>query len=406
MSQLRKAFAFILVWTQIVLFSPLDARAQANGDATNPGPSADELHQLVAPIALYPDSLVGQIFAASQYPTQIVEAQRWMETNSGLSAAQVAQGANSQSWDASVKSLTAFPKVLNDMNTNLSWTSALGEAYYSDPQGVLQAVQVMRAQAKAAGTLQSTSQQKVETQGQTIIIQPADPQVIYVPQYNPTVAYGAPVAAYPGYTSSDLALTGVLAFGAGVAVGALINSSDGWGNNNWGCNWHGGNVSYNHNVYVSNTNNYRKWNNNSNNWNNNNNWNKNTNSWNNNNKNWNNNNKNWNGNNANWNSANKNQARNDWNQNQNRTQPKNDWNRNAGNVNRADRGYGYSGGGAKSNAFGGSRPGGDAWADSGRGRSSLGGGGGFGGRGGGGGGGGGGGHGGFGGGGRRGGGRR
>ncbi len=404
MSRLRKAFAFILVWTQIVLFSPLYARAQANGDTANPGPSADELHQLVAPIALYPDSLVGQILAASQYPTQIVEAQRWMETNSGLSAAQVAQGANSQSWDASVKSLTAFPKVLNDMNTNLSWTSALGEAYYSDPNGVLQAVQVMRAQAKAAGTLQSTSQQTVETQGQTIIIQPADPQVIYVPQYNPTVAYGAPVAAYPGYTSSDLALTGVLAFGAGVAVGALINSSDGWGNNNWGCNWHGGNVSYNHNVYVSNTNNYRKWNNNSGNWNNNNSWNKNTNSWNNNNnKNWNNNNnKNWNGNNGSWNSANKNQARNNWNQNQNRTQPKNDWNRNAGNVNRADRGYGYSGGGAKSNAFGGSRPGGDAWADSGRGRSSLGGGGGFGGRGGGGGGG----HGGFGGGGRRGGGRR
>jgi len=182
-----------------------------------------------APIALYPDSLVGQILAASQYPTQIVEAQRWMETNSGLSAAQVAQGANSQSWDPSVKSLTAFPKGLNDMNTNLSWTSVLGEAYYSDPQGVLQAVQVMRAQAKAAGTLSSTSQQTVETQGETIIIQPADPQVIYVPQYNPTVPNGAPVGAYPGYTSSDLALTGVLAFGAGVAVGALINSSDGWG---------------------------------------------------------------------------------------------------------------------------------------------------------------------------------
>jgi len=391
MSQLKQAFTFILILTQVVLISPLAAYPQAE-DRSSPGPSADELHQLVAPIALYPDSLVGQILAASQYPTQIVEADRWMQSNSGLSPTQLAQGANSQSWDPSVKSLTAFPKVLDNMNTNLSWTSALGEAYYSDSQGVLQAVQVMRAQAQAAGTLQSNAQQKVVTQGQTIVIEPANPQVIYVPQYNPTVAYGAPVTAYPGYSGADLALTGVLAFGAGVAVGALVSSSDGWGYNNWNTNWHGGHVSYNNNVYVSNTNNYHAWNNNSSNWNKNNNWNKNTNSWNNN--------KNsWNKNNSDWNNANRNQAKNNWNQNQNRNQAKSDWSKNAGNVNRADRGFGNSGGGARSNAFGGSRPGGDAWADSGRGRSSLGGGG-FGGRGGGGG------HGGFGGGGRRGGGRR
>ena len=396
MAHFRQTFAITLIWASVVLYSPLSVYAQAASDTSNPGPTADELHQLVAPIALYPDSLVGQILAASQYPTQVVEAQRWLQTNSGLTPEQLAQGANSQSWDPSVKSLTAFPNVLDNMNTNLSWTSALGEAYYSDPQGVLQAVQVMRAQAQAAGTLKSNSQQTVTTQGQTIIIQPADPQVIYVPQYNPTVVYGAPVAAYPGYSGADLALTGVLAFGAGIAVGALISSSDGWGYNNWNTNWHGGNVTYNKNVYVSNTNNYHAWNNNSSNWNKNNNWNKNTNSWNNNN-----NNNNWNkNNNNNWNNANHNNGG-----NANRNQGKNDWNRNAGNANRADRGYGYSGGGAKSNAFGGSRPGGDAWADSGRGRSSLGGGGGgFGGRGGGGGGGGG--HGGFGGGGHRGGGRR
>jgi uncharacterized membrane protein YgcG len=379
MSHFRQAFAISLIWALVVLYAPLSVYAQPASDAANPGPTTDELHQLVAPIALYPDSLVGQILAASQYPTQIVEAQRWVQTNSGLTPTQLAQGANSQSWDPSVKSLTAFPQVLDNMNTNLSWTSALGEAYYSDPQGVLQAVQVMRAQAQAAGTLQSNSQQKVVTEGQTIVIQPADPQVIYVPQYNPTVVYGAPVAAYPGYSGADLALTGVLAFGAGIAVGALISSSDGWGYNNWNTNWHGGNVTYNRNVYVSNTNNYHAWNNNSSNWNKNNNWNKNTNGWNNNS---NNNNWNKNNNNNNWNNANRNNAG-----NANRNQPKNDWNRNAGNVNRADRGYGYSGGGAKSNAFGGSRPGGDAWADSGRGRSSLGGGGGggFGGRGGGGG---------------------
>jgi len=115
MSQLKRAFAFIIILTQVVLISPLAAYAQA-GDSASPGPSADELHQLVAPIALYPDSLVGQILAASQYPTQIVEAQRWMQSNSGLSPTQLAQGANSQSWDPSVKSLTAFPKVLDNIN--------------------------------------------------------------------------------------------------------------------------------------------------------------------------------------------------------------------------------------------------------------------------------------------------
>ncbi len=382
MLQFCQALAFILIWTQLMLSSPLMVYAQASGNTQNSGPTTAELHQLVAPIALYPDSLVGQILAASQYPTQIVEAQRWVQNNSGLSSTQLAQGANSQSWDPSIKSLTAFPKVLNNMNTNLSWTSALGEAYYSDPQGILQAVQVMRAQAQAAGTLQTNSQQTVVTQGQTIIIEPANPRIIYVPQYNPTVVYGAPVAAYPGYSNSDLLLTGVLAFGAGIAVGALIGSSDGWGYNNWNTNWHGGSVSYNNNVYVSHTNNYHAWNSNSSNWNKNNSWNKNTNSWNNNN--------NWNKSN-NWNNASHNQA-------------KNSWNRSASNFDRSDRGYGYSGGGARSNAFGGSRPGGDAWADSGRGRSSFGGGGGWGGRGGGGWGGGGGGR--WGGGGRRGGGRR
>jgi hypothetical protein len=364
MLRLRQALAFILIWTEIILLSPLVGNAQVSGDSVNPGPTTAELHQLVAPIALYPDSLVGQILAASSYPTQIVEAQRWMQSNSGLSSAQLAQAANSQSWEPSVKSLTAFPKVLDNMNTNLSWTSALGEAYYSDPQGVLQAVQVMRAQAQAAGTLQSNDQQKVVTQGQTIVIQPANPQVIYVPQYNPTIVYGAPVAAYPGYSSSDLMLTGMLAFGAGIAVGALINSSDGWGSNNWNCNWHGGNVSYNKNIYVSNSNNYRGWNSSSSNRNKNNNWNSSQAR------------KNWNNSQAknDWNkSQNRKRAKNDWNQNRNRNQAKNDWSQNASNFNRSDRGFGNSSGWRGSNAFGGSRPGGDAWADSDRGRSSFGG---------------------------------
>src|SRR5260370_1874195 len=150
-----------------MLSSTLMAYGKASGDTQTSGPTTADLHQLVARIGVCPDSLVGQILAASQYPTEIVEAQRWVQNNSGLSPTQLAQGANSQSWDPSIKSLTAFPKVLNNMNTNLSWTSALGEAYYSDPQGVLKAVQVMRAQAHAAGTLQSNDQQKARTQGHT-----------------------------------------------------------------------------------------------------------------------------------------------------------------------------------------------------------------------------------------------
>ncbi len=359
MRGLKRAIALALTCAQIVAagawlrVSPAFAQVEAAQGAGASKPTAAELQQLVAPIALYPDALVAQIVAASTHPTEIVEAARWLQQNSGLTGTDLAQAANNQSWDPSVKSLTAFASVLNNMNTNLSWTSALGEAYYSDPQGVMSTIQAMRAKAQAAGTLQSTSQQTVTAQGSTIIIQPASPEVVYVPAYNPTIVYGAPVAVYPGYSDADLALTGVLAFGAGIAVGALIASSDGWGWNNWNSNWGGGNVIYNRNVYISNNNIYH--NNNWNNWNHNHNWNRNTN--------WNN---NWNRN-HNWN-----QAKNNW----NNSQAKNNWNKNGSNADRIDRGYGGDRGGGRSNAFGGVRSGGDAWASSDRGRSSWGGGGG------------------------------
>src|SRR6202040_2448689 len=164
-----------------------------------------------------------------------------------------------------------FPSVLQTMNDSLAWTSQLGEAYYNQPADVMNAIQALRNKAMAAGTLKSTSQQTVDvqpappaTQGsaqpsvqQTVIIQPAQPNTVYVPQYNPTTAYGAPVPAPAGYSGSDLLLTGVLSFGAGILVGSLINN----GNNNWGCNWYGGyghssSVKYNNNVYVTNNNVY------------------------------------------------------------------------------------------------------------------------------------------------------
>ena len=239
-----------------------------------PGPppgaaTADELEQLVSPIALYPDPLVAQILAGSTYPMQVVEADRWLKQNPNLTGDALAQQVNQQPWDPSIKSLTQFPSVLDTMNTSLSWTSSLGEAYYNQPADVMNAIQVMRNRALAAGTLKSTPQQTVQVQPappategggqpsvtQTVIVQPAQPNTVYVPQYNPTSAYGAPVAAPAGYSGSDLLLTGVLSFGAGILLGSLIND----GHNNWNCGWYGGggsSVKYNNNVYVTNNNVY------------------------------------------------------------------------------------------------------------------------------------------------------
>ena len=130
-----------------------------------PGAASDEeLQELVSPIALYPDVLVAQILAGSTYPTQVVEADRWLKQNSNLTGDALAAQVNQQPWDPSIKSLTQFPSVLDTMNNSLGWTSALGEAYYNQPGDVMNAIQVMRNKAVAAGTLKSTSQQTVETQ--------------------------------------------------------------------------------------------------------------------------------------------------------------------------------------------------------------------------------------------------
>ena len=139
--------------------APPDAGAAAPAaDSSQPAPqaqplTADQLDQLVAPIALYPDALVAQILAAATYPTQVVEADRWRQTQGNAPAAQIAAGAESQNWDASVKALTAFPTVLAQMDKNLQWTTDLGNAYYNQPQDVMDAVQAMRQKAQAAGQL-------------------------------------------------------------------------------------------------------------------------------------------------------------------------------------------------------------------------------------------------------------
>jgi hypothetical protein len=211
----------------------------------------EQLQQLVAPIALYPDALVAQILAASTYPAQVVEADRWMQEHSNLKGDQLAQEVNKQNWDPSVKALMQFPTVLANLDKNITWTSGLGDAYTNQPQDVMNAVQVMRQRAQQSGNLQSTPQQTVSTQGQTIVIQPVNPQVVYVPEYDPWIVYGYPVVAYPGWYSYPGLYIGSpgIAFGLGFGVGFF--SGFGWGFHNWGFDWGAHRVFFNHNVYVS-----------------------------------------------------------------------------------------------------------------------------------------------------------
>ncbi len=153
-------------------FGPTD---QSNEQSPTPPAqySPQELQQLVAPIALYPDALVAQVLAASTYPNEIVEADRWMQSHSNLKGEELAKEVDKQPWDPSVKALTQFPSVLENMDKNLSWTSSLGDAYANQQEAVTDAVQAMRQQARKAGHLNSNEQEKVTTQGNTIIIEPA-----------------------------------------------------------------------------------------------------------------------------------------------------------------------------------------------------------------------------------------
>jgi hypothetical protein len=181
-----------------------------------------QLEQLVAPIALYPDPLVAQVLTASTYPAQIVDADHWRQSQGNAPQEQIAAGADAQNWDPSVKALTAFPQVLAEMDRNMRWTSDLGNAYFNQPQDILQAVQVMRQRAQAAGNLQNTPQENVSYDQGNIEVAPANPQVVYVPAYNPWVVYGQPVSPYPGFS-----LLGAIGSFVGAAVGVGLGAGFG-----------------------------------------------------------------------------------------------------------------------------------------------------------------------------------
>jgi hypothetical protein len=210
----------------------------------------DDLQQLVAPIALYPDALVAQILAAATHVVEVVAADRWMQSHSQLKGDDLAAQVDQQVWDASVKALTGFPAVLADMDQNVVWTSSLGDAYRGQPQQVMAAIQSMRQRAKAAGNLNINQQQTVTSDGGLISILPADPGVVYVPEYDPSLVYGAPMAIWPGwYPDPDLYLDGPgIVFGVGFDLGYF--GGYGWGWRHWRPDWHHQAVWFHGGQYV------------------------------------------------------------------------------------------------------------------------------------------------------------
>lgn len=232
---MRKAFAYFVL---LSFFFASPAFSQSSGAKL----SSDQLQKLVAPIALYPDPLLAQVLPASTYPLEIVDAARVVKSQSDESKI------DSQNWDPSVKAVAHYPSVLQMMNNKLDWTQQLGQAVMNQQPDVLAAVQALRAQAKKQGNLKTTPQQNVSDSGSNIVIVPSDPQVVYVPSYDPTVIYTTPAPAYP-----------LMGFGAGFAMGAWMSMGFAWGGG-----WGGGAIvnNYNWNSNNINSNNVKNWENN------------------------------------------------------------------------------------------------------------------------------------------------
>jgi hypothetical protein len=258
---IKRMFAFVLS-VSLVIATPFVAVAQQPDQEQTSQPqelsatplvkqTPEQLQQLVAPIALYPDELVAEVLAAATYPTEVVEADRWLQEHKNLQGKELGDEVDKQPWDSSVKALTEFPSVLANMDKNLSWASSLGDAYVNQQKDVMDAVQVMRQRAEQAGNLQSNSQEKVTQKDKTIVIEEASPDVVYVPTYDPWISYGAPIGIWPGwYWYPGLYATGPgIFFGAGFGLGFF--GGYGWGWHHWGFDWGHRNIIYNHNTYIS-----------------------------------------------------------------------------------------------------------------------------------------------------------
>src|SRR5213080_1398780 len=222
----------------------------------------DQLDSLVAPIALYSDPLLAQTLAASTYPLEIIQLQQWMDRNKDLKGKALADAVAKQPWDPSIQAMVEFPDVVQRLAGNIQWTTDLGNAFLAQQSDVMDAVQRMRGKAQGKGTLKTSAQQTVQTQAvdgdkQVITIQLPNPDVVYVPSYDPAVVYGPPPPAYPyyPYTYPGYVPGTALAWGAGIALGAAAWGAWGGGGWGWNCGWGHGNVDVNvNNKYVNNYN--------------------------------------------------------------------------------------------------------------------------------------------------------
>jgi Protein of unknown function (DUF3300) len=250
-----QVFVRALVWAMILLLvMPPGVFAQQSGDVATF--KQEELDQILAPIALYPDPLVSQVLIASTYPLEVVQADRFAQQNKNLKGDALTKALEAQNWDPSVKSLVNFPQVLTMMSEKLDWTQKLGDAFLEQQKDVMDTIQSLRAKAEAAGNLKTSQEQKVIVEEKIIRIEPANPQVIYVPAYNPTVVYGAwPYPAYPPYyyyPPGYVAARSAFWFAAGVGLSAAWGYA--WGS----ANWRGGSVNYNYNQNININNNINR----------------------------------------------------------------------------------------------------------------------------------------------------
>ena len=225
---------------------------------------AEQLEQLVAPIALYPDALLAQVLTASTYPDQVRYVDQWRRAQGNAPPEEIAAGADETNWDPSLKALTAFPQVLEQMARNLPWTSDLGNTYYNQPQDVLGAVQAMRQRAQAAGNLQSTPLQAVNYDQGNIELAPPNPNVVHVPSYDPWSVYGQSVSPYPGFSllgalGQFLGSSGSSPLSYGLGIAMTVFNHTPWGWLGWGLSWLTQSVLFQHNDYYSHSTTVADW---------------------------------------------------------------------------------------------------------------------------------------------------
>lgn len=257
---------FLLVSNSLVVYAqapPAETPTTEEPEAEAPKIPNDQLDSLVAPIALYPDPLLAQMLAASTYPLEMIQLQQWLAKHKDLKDKALVAAVQKENWDPSVQAMAALPDAVKQLSENIKWTTDLGNAFLAQQSDVMDAVQRMRAKAQGAGTLQSNEQQKVETKvvenKTVVVIEQANPQVVYVPSYNPTVVYGPPVYPYPpiAYPPVGAYVAGAaIGFGVGIAMGAAWGGgwgySAGWGHSNVNINVNNNYVSHYNRTNVSN----------------------------------------------------------------------------------------------------------------------------------------------------------